>query len=140
MRIKSAGDTTKAYLKSINDVPSAYVAGIDQVTDWQEKAIAGQGLYEEQMRNPDVLARRKVKLAGVSNEAWKSKAKGPGAARIASGMQAGAAKREANFAPFHAELASLELLARTSDPMQNVQNRVGGIAVRLHAKKMELGK
>jgi hypothetical protein len=55
-------------------------------------------------------------------------------------MQAGSAKRETNFAPYLAELSALELPARTSDPMQNVQNRVGGIAVRLHAKKMELGK
>jgi hypothetical protein len=55
-------------------------------------------------------------------------------------MQAGASKREANFEPYRQELASLELPAKTSDPMQNVQNRVGGIAVALHNKKMQMGK
>jgi|WetSurMetagenome_2_1015567.scaffolds.fasta_scaffold140173_2 hypothetical protein len=140
MRVKSAADIDKAYRDSLGRVPEAYKAGVAQVNDWKEKAIAGQGLYKEQMQKQEVLDRREKGLQGVSNEEWKTKAGQVGASRIASGMQANAGKRSTNFEPYRAELASIELPARTSDARANVNNRVGLIAERLHAKKVEGGR
>lgn len=140
MRVKGSADIDKAYRDSLGRVPENYKNGVDGVTDWKEKAIGGQGLYKEQMQKQEVLDRREKGLQAVSNEEWKSKAKTVGSSRIAAGMQANAAKRTQNFEPYRAELASIELPARTSDARANVNNRVGLIAERLHAKKVEGGR
>jgi len=140
MRVKSSAEIDANYKNSLGKVPENYKRGVSGVTDWKEKAIGGQALYQEQMSKPEVLSRREKGLQNVSNEEWKNKAQNVGATRIASGMAANADKRAKNFEPFRNELANMELPARTSDPRANVNNRVGMIAERLAELKKSQGK
>lgn len=114
----------QAYVASIGGVPAAYGAGVQRTTDWKEKAIQGQGLYEEQMRNPEVLSRRTAGLNKVSDAEWKAKASSLGVQRIASGMQNAAQKQADNYEPIAEALRNVTLPARSADPMQNIDNRV----------------
>ena len=136
MRIKSASDIDKAYKDAIGGVPAKYKSGVATVNDWQEKAVGGQGLYEEQMRNAAVLKRRETGLKAVTTEEWKKAATDKGAARIGAGMTAGAAKRQTNYEPYRAKIESMTLEARTADPEVNVDKRVKPVARELHALKM----
>jgi hypothetical protein len=112
------------YTASIAGVPAAYGAGIQRTSDWKGKALAGQGLYEEQMRNQEVLSRRARGLEKVSETDWKNKATSLGVTRIAAGMQAGAQKQADNYEATAEALRAVELPARVADPVQNIQNRV----------------
>jgi hypothetical protein len=121
--VPSKEERKKKYVAATAGVAASYGAGIARTTNWKETALAGQGLYEEQMRKPDVLARRTQGLEKVSNEQWKSKAATLGVQRIAAGMVEGADRQANNYEPIAEALRSLTLPARTSDPMQNIDNR-----------------
>jgi hypothetical protein len=127
----------KKYLAATNGVAASYGAGIARTVDWKEKAIGGQGLYEEQMRKPEVLSRRTKGLEAVSNEQWKAKAATLGVQRIAAGMIEGADRQAANYEPIAEALRALTLPARTSDPMQNIDNRTKAV---VQAARRAVGK
>jgi hypothetical protein len=127
----------KNYQNSTGAVPAKYGAGIARTTDWKEKALNGQGLYEEQMRKSDVLARRNAGLEKVSNEQWKQKAQTLGVQRIASGMMEGAQRQADNYEPVAQALRALSLPERTSDAMANIDNRVKPV---VQAAKSAVGK
>ena len=112
------------YLGSIGSVPGAYKAGIEATQGWKDAALAGQGLYEQRMTDPQVLARRRNALAKTNEQDWKSAASQVGSQRIASGMQAGAQKQADNYEPIAEALRSVNLPARTGDAMSNIDNRV----------------
>lgn len=124
VKIKSASEIAKAYTDSIGTVAPKYQAGVNATSGWKNAAIGGQKIYEEKMRDSAVLARREKGLQNVSEEDWKRKAATTGAARIASGMQAGADKRTKNYEPYRQVIEATSLPDRTSDPVQNVTNRV----------------
>jgi len=138
VRVKSAEAVDAAYKAAIPRVPGAYKAGVQATVDWKNSALEGQDLYEERMRDPAVLNRRRAGLEGVSEEEWKRKAADVGATRIGPGMQAGAAKRKAKWAPFREALVAVDLPPRTADPMANIDNRVKPIAQALINKKKEI--
>jgi len=114
----------KRYVASTGGVPASYGAGIARTNDWQAKAVAGQGLFEEQMRKPEVLARRVTGLQKTSDAVWKQKASTLGVQRIAAGMVEGADRQANNYEPIAEALRSLTLADKTSDPMQNIDQRV----------------
>jgi len=117
--------TRKAkYDAAIGQVPGSYKAGVQRVTDWKEKAISGQGLYETQMQNSNVLKRREVALQKVSNDSWRQAAAEKGSVRIADGMRAGSQKQADNYEPIAQALRGVNLPDRTADPMANIDNRV----------------
>lgn len=126
------------YLNAIPVVASRYKTGVTNTTDWKEKALVGQALYEQRMQDPNVLRGRAAGINKVSNEEWRSKASDLGSSRIGAGMTANADKQSRNFAPHREVLANIELPARTTDPVTNITNRVVPIAVALAAKKREL--
>jgi hypothetical protein len=113
----------KKYVAATAGVAASYGAGIARTTNWKEAALGGQNLYEEQMRKPDVLARRTAGLNKVSDADWKNKASTLGVQRIAAGMVEGADRQANNYEPMAEALRSLTLPSRTSDPMQNIDNR-----------------
>ena len=117
-------DRQRAYEQAIGAVPAKYQAGIQSTQGWKEAAIAGQGLYEERMRDPEVLSKRARSLERVNEAEWKNNAATKGSQRIAGGMQAGAAKQAANYEPIAQALRSVNLPARSADPMQNIDARV----------------
>lgn len=122
--VPSKEERKQKYTAAIAGVPAAYSAGIQRTNDWKSKALNGQALYEEQMRNSEVLGRRARGLEKVSDAEWKSKAATLGTTRIAAGMQSAAQKQADNYEATAEALRAVELPARTSDPIQNVQNRV----------------
>ena len=122
--VPSAAEIKQKYLGSLGNVPGAYKAGIERTTNWKDKALAGQNLYEQQMQNAAVLRRRAVALERVSESDWKSRAASLGSTRIAEGMRNGAEKQAANYEPVANALRSVELPDRTADPMANIDNRV----------------
>ncbi|NMC34957.1 MAG: hypothetical protein GYA36_21255 [Veillonellaceae bacterium] len=112
------------YERAIAGVPAAYKDGVEKVQGWKEAAIEGQQLYEEKMRDPNVLSRRERGLSKVSDQDWKNAAVAKGTQRIAAGMQAGSAKQADNYEPIAEALRSVNLPSRTADPMANIDNRV----------------
>jgi hypothetical protein len=139
VKVKSAAQIADAYNRAIGAVGPAYQAGINAADGWQASAVAGQGLYEEKMRQPETLARRATGIAKVSDSEWKSKALNKGAARIGPGMEASKEKRTRNFEPYRSALESVQLPARVSDPVANVQNRVVPIVQKLVETKRAQG-
>lgn len=124
VKVPSQADRQRAYEQSIGAVPAKYQAGIQGTQGWKEAAIAGQGLYEEKMRDPEVLGKRARALEKTNEAEWKNRAATTGASRIASGMQANSAKQAANYEPIAQALRAVDLPARSADPMQNIDNRV----------------
>ena len=124
VNVPSQAERQRAYEQAIGAVPAKYQAGIQATQGWKEAAIAGQGLYEERMRDPEVLGKRARALERVNEAEWKNNAATKGSQRIASGMQAGAAKQAANYEPIAQAIRAVNLPARSADPMQNIDARV----------------
>ena len=122
--VPSAAERKAKYLSSLGQVPANYKSGIERTTNWKEKALNGQGLYEQQMQNASVLRRRAVALEKVSEADWKIKAANLGSMRIADGMRNGAERQAQNYEPIANALRSVELPERSADPMANIDNRV----------------
>lgn len=134
---KSIEVTKKKWVAARPRIPSAYKEGVEGVSDWQERSLRGQSLYEEQMTKPEVLGRRAKKIAEVSNEEWKRKAADKGARRIAAGMAAAEADYEKGMRKVLDTIRSVDLPDRTSDPMANIDNRVKPIVAALKKLKEE---
>lgn len=122
--VPSAAERKQKYLNSLGNVPGNYKVGIERTTNWKDKALQGQNLYEQQMQNANVLRRRAVALERVSEADWKSRAVALGTTRIAEGMRNGAEKQAQNYEPIANALRSVELPERSADPMANIDNRV----------------
>lgn len=137
MNIKPASTWTSKWKESRTRVPKAYQEGVANNTDWQEKAISGQKLYEEQMANPDVLKRREQGLRNTDQSAWKQGAATKGAQRIAAGMEAGESKYSQAASKSQSALAGVTLPDKTSDVDANIANRVGAVA---HTLRRAWGK
>ncbi len=139
VKVKDAATRRRNYEASLGTVPAKYQAGIQSTTGWKDSAIQGQGLYEEKMRDANVLARREKGLQRVNEADWKNKAAGIGAQRIASGMKEGAEKQSRNYEPYAQALSSLELPPRSADPMANIDGRVKPVVQRMVDTKNQQG-
>lgn len=139
VKMPSSAEISKRYKDAIPRVASAYKQGVEKVTDFPERAIAGQDLYVERMRDPDVLERRAAKLAKISNEDWRGPASDVGAARIGPGMAANVTKQARNYEPIRTALEGVSLPDRTGDAMANIDNRVKPVVkAQIDAKKAAL--
>ncbi len=123
VKVKSQSQIEANYKSAAGKAGTAYAAAIDSVV-WQGPSQQGQDLYVQQMQNPEVLARRSSGIAKVSDTEFKAALRAKGAPVIAGRMSAAAGKMAQNFAPYRSALESLTLVARTADPMTNVDNRV----------------
>jgi hypothetical protein len=124
VQVKDQAARRAAYEQSIGSVPAKYKSGVEATQGWQKSALDGQALYEQRMQDSSVLRRRANSLQKVTDNDWKSKASQVGSQRIASGMQAGAAKQAANYEPIAEALRAVNLPARTGDAMANIDARV----------------
>lgn len=106
---------------------------------WQAAAVDGQDLYEAQMRDSEVLARRAKNIAKVSDSSFQSAMEKKGAPVIASRMADAADKQAANFAPYKSAIEGVSLPDRTADAMTNIDQRLKPIVAVLVAKKKEIG-
>lgn len=124
VQVKSQAERQAAYESAISGVPQKYQRGIQSTTGWKEAAIAGQGLYEQRMQDPEVLGKRARGLERTNEQEWKNKAATLGSQRIAAGMQAAAGKQAANYEPIAQALRGVNLPPRSADPMANIDARV----------------
>lgn len=138
MKVKSQSDIKKNYEQSTSIVTDRYKDGVRDAS-WKEEAIKGQGLYEEQMSNPTVLQRREKGINRVSDEEWRLNTQTKGAPIIASRMKLASGKQAQRFEPYRSALESITLPDKTTDPAQNVINRVTPIAVKFRQIKDEQG-
>ena len=129
VKIKSAGEIDKAFKDSISRVPANYKAGVQRTTDWNEKAgsAAAEQRYADKLAESIAAKRRQKAVAQVSNADWQNKAANVGAANIGQGMTRATDKRMRNFEPYRSAIEGAQLPEKTTDPMANVTNRVGGI-------------
>lgn len=137
MKVKSESEIKKNYEDSTTLVPARFEAGV-KTASWKDEAIAGQDLYEEQMSDPDVLARRRAGIDRVSDESWRKDTIDKGKNVIAKRMKDASDKQVAGFRPYRAVLEGIELPPRVADGMQNLINRAGPIVEKLQKKKKEL--
>ena len=138
VKIKPIEQMKKNFQDAVGRIPAKYKQGVQGVTGWKEAALKGQENYEKRMSDPNVLRRRARALERVSEDEWKRKASTLGAERIGRGIAENLDKWANNYKPYHEALASLELPARTTDPIQNVVNRVGKVVETLVKKKEEI--
>lgn len=138
VKIKPMDEIKAKYTEAAAVVPARYSRAIERVTDWQSKSLEGQALYEEKMSDPTVQARRAKAIGNVSNEEWKNRVRSLGTGRIGEGMKKSVEKQAKGFAPYHAAISGLELPARVSDPMANVDNRLKAVVGVLVDKKKEI--
>jgi len=137
VKTKSVEQAKKAWVDSIGRVPQRYADGVKASSGFKEKALAGQTVYEQRMRDANVLARRQKGLEKISDEDWKRGALNKGAKRIGQGMQASQDKFGTGIGKVIGALQEVDLPPRTADPEQNVLNRVLPIVRRLAKLKEE---
>ena len=134
MKVKSQSDIKKNFEQSTSIVTERYRSGVADA-NWKDAAISGQDLYVQTMQNPTVLARRNKGINKVSDEAWRGAATTKGAPVIAQRMKDASGKQASGFEPYRSALESMTLPAKTTDPAQNVANRVTPIAVKFRQIK-----
>ena len=138
MKVKSQSDIKKNYEQATSIVTERYKTGVASA-NWKDDALAGQDLYVQTMQDPNVLARRNKGINKVSDDEWRKDTLDKGSGVIAARMKAASPKQAANFEPYRAALEGMTLPARTTDPAQNVANRVTPIAVKFRDIKNSQG-
>ena len=113
-------------------VPQAYKDGILAAKDTIAKGVAAEQAYAEGVQASIASGKRARKLQEVSEADWQKAAIEKGAARIGPGMAAAEAKMNTGLGKVLAVIQGVTLAPRTTDPMQNIDNRVKPIAAALH--------
>jgi len=126
VKIKSASQIDANYKNAIGRVPAAYKTGVQNTSDWQEKASseAAENLWQQKIAEAAAAKRRQKAVSQVSNADWQNRAANTGAARIGQGMTANADKRTRNFEPYRSAIEGVSLPAKSADPMANIDQRV----------------
>ena len=138
VKVKSQAEIQANYATGATVAPARFEAGVRSAT-WQQEALAGQDLYEQQMQRPEILSRRATGIGKVSDATWRDNAISKGRAVIKTRMTAAAGKMAAGFAPYATALSAYTLPAKTTDPQQNVINRVGGVVKVMTDTKAQQG-
>lgn len=98
-----------------------------------------QNNYVEKMSDPGVLAKRQKRLQGLTDEDFKRPVREGGASLYTRGVSAKVDKAAEGFAPYASVINDVvaTLPARTTDPVENVNNRVLPIVMALYDKARE---
>jgi len=123
VRVKPLEEIKRHYREAAGIAASRYRDAIPRI-EWQGAALAGQALYEERMRDPNVLARRATKIREVSDSEFRAALETKGAPRIRAGIEAAVDKQAARYAPIRSALEALDLPPRTADFEENIRNRL----------------
>jgi len=122
--VKPLEECKQNYRSGASVAPARYTEAIKRVTDWQQKAIDGEALFQTKMSR--VLSRRLREdgVKKVSNAQWQNAALTKGAARIGSGMLSSVDFYASGWSPYRTALEAVVLPARSADPMINIDRRV----------------
>lgn len=131
-------ETIKEHYKGAAGTAAARFKDAIPTIEWQKPALEGQDLYVEQMKRDEVLARRKIQIAKVSDAEFRAALEMKGAKVIRERMEAAADKQASGFSPYHKVLSDLILPKRSADPIENVDKRLKAVVQALVAKKKEL--
>jgi hypothetical protein len=134
LQVKSQSQIKTNYEQSTSIVTDRYKTGVAGAS-WKDDALAGQDLYVARMADPNVLARRTAGINEVSDDEWRNNTITKGSGVIAARMKAASADQASGFEPYRAILQNMTLPAKTTDPAQNVINRVVPIAVAFAEQK-----
>jgi len=138
VKVKSIDKAKRNYKGAASTAAARYKESIADV-DWKGPALEAQALYEEQMSNPAVLARRASGIEKVSNTDMQNAMREKGAPVIGSRMAAADGKWGTGWSPYKAALEAVDLPQKTGDPMTNIDQRLKPIVAALVAKKEEEG-
>jgi len=138
VKVKPESEIQKNYEDSTALVPGRFEAGV-RVAAWQGPALEGQALYEERLRDPDVLSRRARNISKVSDATWRDETISKGKAIIGARMKTAAPEMVSGFRPYRSALEALTLPARTADPMANLMNRAGAVVTAMVDTKKAQG-
>lgn len=137
VRVKSETDIKANYEKSTSDVGRRFKIGVKTAV-WKEPSIAGQDLYEEQMRRDEVLKRRRAGIERTTDESWRKDTMEKGANIIGDRMKKASGKQVERYRPYRNLLETIDLPSRVADVTQNIMNRCVPIAVKQRELKEEL--
>jgi len=138
VKVKDLATIQANYSGSVGTASTRYGAAAPNIT-WQAPAQAGQALYTQRMQDPTVLARRNTGISKVSDAAFRTAVQNKGVPIIAGRMTAAAPKMAANFAPYKSALEALTLPAKSSDAMQNIDQRLKPVVAAMVATKNAQG-
>ena len=138
VRVKSEAVAKRNYEQSTALVPQRFEDGVREA-EWRAPAEAGQGLYVQQMSNPEILARRLSGIQKVSDADWRSNTITKGRGIIAARMTAASQKQIDGWRPYRSAMEGLTLPAKTADPMANLLNRAGAVVEVMVATKRAQG-
>ncbi|NVM22644.1 MAG: hypothetical protein HWN68_12805 [Desulfobacterales bacterium] len=138
VRVKSETDIKANYEKSTGDVGRRFEIGV-KTAEWKEPSIAGQELYEIQMSNSEVLARRKTGIDRVSDAEWRDSTITKGKTIIGDRMKKASGKQIARYRPYRTLIEGITLPPKTASVEENISNRCVPIAVAQHELKKEIG-
>lgn len=139
MKVTSPSVAKTNYEDSTSLVAKRFEQGVREA-EWKDQAIAGQALYEEQMRRDEILARREAGINKISNDTWRSVTVAKGKNVIAGRMKEASGKWQSNWAPYGETLSALELPPREASGTANVMNRLIPIVDALERRKAELSR
>jgi hypothetical protein len=111
------------YKSGASVAPGRWVPAVNRAK-WQEKSIEGQGLYDAQLSIAEVRARRASSIAKIPDSEWRATTVAKGKDIIGTRMTAAADKQVAGWRPYGTALEGVTLVARTTSPETNVDNRV----------------
>jgi len=138
VKVKSIDKAKRNYKGAASTAAARYKESIADI-DWKGPALEAQALYEEQMSNPAVLARRATGIEKTTNEQMKAAMLAKGAPVIGSRMAAADGEWGSGWSPYKSALEAVDLPTRVGDPMTNIDQRLKPIVAALVAKKEEIG-
>jgi hypothetical protein len=138
VKVKPLDQIKKNYTGAAPIAAARYRDAIPTIT-WQDPALKGQKLFEEQMMKAEVLKRREAKIKKVPDTEFRKALEEKGAPVLSSRMAAAADKQVSHFAPYRAALEAVTLPDRTADPLTNIDNRLKAIVSALvETKKKQM--
>ena len=126
------------YEGAISQAEARYKESVATTSGVIAAAIAAQPLWVAKVTSAEAQARRVQNLGKVSDEEWRRKTLNVGGARIGQGMRAASGDWSEGFSPYAGTLSALDLPAKTTDPIANVE-RVRAVVAAMVAKKKEIG-
>ena len=138
VKVKSSSTIKQNYRQGAQVAGPRYKEGVASSKPWKEAALASEDLYAQKMQESLAARRRERAISNLNESDWKDPAMAKGARNIGPAMTDAVDKQARNFEPFRQALESVQLPARTADPLTNVQQRVLPIVEALVNKKKEL--
>lgn len=135
VKVKPVNLVTQRWEQAIGQVPARYTAGVQAASDVIARSIAAEELWAEAMRKAIERQARAKGLQGLSDEDWRRAALQKGATRIGGGMRAALDEYREKIGKVLDVIAGISLPDKTTDPEQNVINRVVPIAKALREAK-----